>query len=159
MIRRILLLSLLAVASTTTVLAQSCLPGASWCSGTYAYDGAGNIRAIGSDVYSYDTAGRLVSGTADVQRTGVLSQQFYSYDVFGNRTVAGRVGGSVDCLGGCELSPPIDTSTNHVIGAQYDAAGNLESIRICDEQSDRPHGSRRSMHRRAHLHHRGIFGG
>ncbi|HSY52635.1 MAG TPA: RHS repeat-associated core domain-containing protein [Thermoanaerobaculia bacterium] len=128
MTRRVLLFSLLAVASTTTVLAQSCLPGASWCSGTYAYDGAGNIRAIGSDVYIYDTAGRLVSGTADVQRTGVLSQQFYSYDAFGNRTVAGRVGGSVDCLGGCELSPPIDTSTNHIISAQYDAAGNLTSI-------------------------------
>ena len=32
-------------------------------SGTYAYDGAGNIRAIGSDTYVYDQANRLLSGT------------------------------------------------------------------------------------------------
>jgi RHS repeat-associated protein len=109
------------------VFAQGCPPAASWCSGTYAYDAMGNIRAIGADTYIYDTAGRLVSGTADVNRTGILSRQDYSYDAFGNRTGASRIAGSVDCLGGCELSPAIDPATNHITsnGTQYDAAGNL----------------------------------
>jgi RHS repeat-associated protein len=90
----------------------------------------GNIRAIGNDVYIYDTAGRLVSGTADVQRTGVQSRQDYSYDAFGNRVATSRAAGSVDCPGGCELPVTIDPNTNHInnSGAQYDAAGNLTSI-------------------------------
>jgi RHS repeat-associated protein len=126
---RALFLSIVVVASTSAATAQSCLPGASWCSGTYAYDGMGNIRAIGNDLYIYDTAGRLVSGTADKQRNPQsVSRQDYTYDAFGNRTSATRAPGSIDCLGGCELSPPIDTSTNHITGAQYDDAGNLTSI-------------------------------
>jgi RHS repeat-associated protein len=125
MMRRILLLTLVAASFTSAALGQSCPQGASWCSGTYGYDGAGNIRSIGSDVYIYDTAGRLVSGTAG----GVQNQQIYSYDALGNRTGASRIAGSIDCLGGCELSPPIDTNTNHIgVGAQYDDAGNLTVI-------------------------------
>ncbi len=68
------------------------------------------------------------AGTADVQRTNVQSRQDYAYDSFGNRTAASRTGGSVGCLGGCELSPAIDAATNHITGAQYDAAGNLTFI-------------------------------
>jgi RHS repeat-associated protein len=130
MIRRVLLLVLAAMTCNAAAFAQGRPPGASWCSGTYAYDGMGNIRAIGSDIYIYDTAGRLVSGTADLQRTGILSRQDYGYDTFGNRTSASRVAGSVDCLGGCEQSPAIDPVTNHITGnsAVYDAAGNLVSI-------------------------------
>jgi RHS repeat-associated protein len=124
---RLSLLFISCVVYNAAVFAQACLPGASWCSGMYAYDGTGNIRAIGADTYVYDTAGRLVSGTADVNRTGILSRQDYSYDAFGNRTGASRVAGSVNCPGGCELSPTIDPVTNHITsnGAQYDAAGNL----------------------------------
>jgi hypothetical protein len=48
--------------------------------GDLSCDAMGNIRAIGADTYVYDTAGRLVSGTADVNRTGILSRQDYSYD-------------------------------------------------------------------------------
>jgi RHS repeat-associated protein len=131
MIRRLLLLTLGIVAWHAAAFAQTCPPGVSWCSGAYAYDGMGNIRAIGADTYVYDTAGRLVSGTADVQRTpAVVSRQDYSYDAFGNRTGASRTAGSVNCPGGCELSPAIDPVTNHITGsgAQYDAAGNLTFI-------------------------------
>jgi RHS repeat-associated protein len=131
MSRRTLLLVLAILVSNAAAFAQSCPPGNSWCSGTYAYDAMGNIRAIGADTYVYDTAGRLVSGTADVQRTGIMSRQDYAYDAFGNRLSASRTTGSVDCLGGCELSPPIDTPTNHITvssGAQYDDAGNLKFI-------------------------------
>ncbi len=129
MIRRVLLLALAAVSVNAAAFAQACPQGASWCSGTYAYDGMGNIRAIGSDIYIYDTAGRLVSGTAENQRGGI-SRQDYGYDPFGNRTSASRIVGSVDCLGGCEQWPAIDPVTNHITGnnAVYDAAGNLISI-------------------------------
>jgi RHS repeat-associated protein len=131
MSRRFLLLILALLACNAAAFAQSCPLGASWCSGTFAYDAMGNIRAIGADIYVYDTAGRLVSGTADVQRTGIMSRQDYAYDAFGNRTAASRTTGSVDCLGGCELSPAIDAPTNHLAistGAQYDDAGNLKLI-------------------------------
>ena len=119
--RSILLVVLLA-ASAVSASADDCPAGASWCSGLYRYDGMGNIRAIGSDVYVYDTAGRLLSGTAEVQRGGA-SRQDYGYDAFGNRISAGRIAGSVDCLGGCEQSPTIAAATNHITsnGASYDA--------------------------------------
>ena len=113
MIRRVFLLALAAVSVNAAAFAQACPQGASWCSGTYTYDGMGNIRAIGSDIYIYDTAGRLVSGTAENQRGGI-SRQDYGYDTFGNRTSASRIAGSVDCLGGCEQSPAIDPVTNHI---------------------------------------------
>ena len=126
---RVLLLSLVTGFCAAAMFAQTCPPGVSWCSGLYRYDGMGNIRAIGSDIYIYDTAGRLVSGTAEVQRGGT-SRQDYTYDTFGNRTGAGRIPGSADCLGGCEQSPTIDPATNHITsnGAQYDDAGNLIAI-------------------------------
>src|SRR3954462_7377994 len=126
---RSILLAILVVTCAFPAPAQTC-PPTSWCSGTYQYDGMGNIRAIGNDTYIYDTAGRLVSGTADVQRTGVMSRQDYGYDAFGNRTSASRALGSVDCLGGCEQPLTIDPATNHITsnGAVYDEAGNLKSI-------------------------------
>src|SRR6266850_1459874 len=105
---------------------------ANWCSGTYQYDGMGNITAMGVDTYVYDELGRLKNGTADVQRTGRMSRQYYEYDLFGNRTNAYRDMGSVDCLGGCELSPPLTVNpytnriTNH--NPLYDEAGNLTRI-------------------------------
>jgi len=127
--RQFVLLALVVVACATPAFGQVCPSGASWCSGLYRYDGMGNIRAIGSDTYIYDTVGRLVSGTAEKQRGGI-SEQDYGYDTFGNRTSASRVTGSADCLGGCEQSPAIDPLTNHITGngAVYDAAGNLISI-------------------------------
>jgi RHS repeat-associated protein len=128
--RRALLFAGLCLYSLS-MLAQQCpTPGpTNWCSGTYAYDGMGSIRAIGSDIYIYDTGGRLVSGTAEKQRGGASRQEF-GYDAFGNRTSSSRIAGSVDCLGGCEQSPTIDPVTNHITsnGAAYDAAGNLISI-------------------------------
>ena len=131
MIRRALSLWSVAGLFATAAFAQSCLPGASWCSGAYSYDAAGNIREIGNDVYIYDTAGRLVSGTADQQRNPQgVSRQDYSYDAFGNRISASRANGSVDCPGGCELPVTIDSNTNHITSnnVQYDDAGNLTFI-------------------------------
>jgi len=117
--------------STSPLLADCPMPAPSnWCSGSYLYDGAGNIKAIGSDWYVYDLFGRLVKGTADIQRSGVFSIQNYTYDAFGNRTSVSRDGGSVDCDGGCQLPVTIDAGTNHITSnnATYDEAGNLTAI-------------------------------
>jgi YD repeat-containing protein len=90
--------------------------------GSYAYDGAGNIKNIGQEQYVYDALGRLVSATA-----GVTNTQTYQYDAFGNRTTVTRSGS--DCTGdsACEQSGTYVAGTNHLNsnGAQYDASGNL----------------------------------
>ena len=88
-----------------------------WSGGVdYAYDGSGNIRTIGTDTFSYDVVGRLVSGqTAGVTRT-------YGYDAFGNRTSCQE--GGVSCQNGDTVSA---TSNRLQAPVGYDAAGNVSS--------------------------------
>jgi RHS repeat-associated protein len=95
-----------------------------WSSGTYAYDGAGNVKAVGSDYYVYDAAGRLITGSADKQRSGTDSYQSYTYDPFGNRLTASTTGTS--CMDGCGVPTTVD-AFNHVTNhsTSYDGAGNL----------------------------------
>jgi RHS repeat-associated protein len=95
-------------------------------SGTYTYDGAGNITAIGADTYVYDTAQRLVSSVT----RGV--QENYTYDAYGNRTSAT---GAVNCVGqsNCAQTVTVDSNTNHLgtingAAVTYDAAGNIQTI-------------------------------
>jgi RHS repeat-associated protein len=95
-------------------------------SGTYTYDGAGNITAIGADTYRYDTAQRLVSSVT----RGV--QEDYGYDAFGNRKSAT---GAVNCLGQttCAQIVTVDSNTNHLTtingaAVTYDEAGNIKTI-------------------------------
>jgi RHS repeat-associated protein len=65
-----------AMAAPARAVAHDTTPG--WTTGTYSYDPSGNIRAIGGDVYSYDTAGRLLQSRVSGQ------QDNYAYDAFGN---------------------------------------------------------------------------
>ena len=95
-------------------------------SGTYTYDGAGNITAIGADTYRYDTAQRLVSSVT----RGV--QEDYSYDAFGNRKSAT---GAVNCLGQTTCAQPVtvDSNTNHLsaingAAVTYDDPGNIKTV-------------------------------
>src|SRR6266545_2558769 len=92
------------------------------CTGTYQYDGAGNIKAIGNDVFVYDAVGRLKIAT--LASAGGIAEN-YSYDGFGNMinisaTPAAR-------------RPDLTTeaATNHLktteTTAKYDEAGNLTS--------------------------------
>jgi RHS repeat-associated protein len=78
-----------------------------WSSGTYSYDGAGNIKAIDQSSYTYDGVGRLKSaGNAET----------FSYDIYGNMTA--HTGNST----------AVDANTNHLsTGATYDAAGSLST--------------------------------
>jgi RHS repeat-associated protein len=100
-----------------------------WSSGTYAYDGSGNIKTIGTNGYLYDTAGRLVS--ANVNGTSIL--QTYAYDAFGNRKQS-TTSPAHACIGGidCEENVTIDPATNRINSTAnapaYDAAGNLTGL-------------------------------
>src|SRR5947209_8488669 len=58
----------------------------SWNSGNYDYDPSGNIKAIGTDSYAYDTASRLVSASVNSQT------ETYAYDSFGNLTAKSPLG-------------------------------------------------------------------
>ncbi|HSY50861.1 MAG TPA: DUF5675 family protein [Thermoanaerobaculia bacterium] len=95
-------------------------------SGTYTYDGSGNITAIGTDTYLYDLEGRLkVSVTRGVEED-------YTYDAFGNRKAAT---GASNCLGQTTCAQPVtvDPPSNHLLtinGASvtYDSAGNVTDI-------------------------------
>lgn len=53
-------------------------------SGTYAYDGAGNIFAIGQNAYKYDATNRLAQ--AEVYAEGGYYKQIFTYDDYGNIT-------------------------------------------------------------------------
>ena len=92
---------------------------ASWTSGTYQYDGSGNIIAIGTDTFKYDTVGRLTSATV----SGV--SQTYAYDAFGN--IISLTAGAGQCVNGndCGRTVPIDSPTNRTSPTtEYDARGN-----------------------------------
>ena len=95
-------------------------PYASWSSGSYSWDGEGNVKAIGSSWFAYDKVGRLVSSTLydGTTGSGTQKQQSYAFDPFGNLTgIAGTSG----------RSTPTSAQTNRLngTGTVYDAAGNL----------------------------------
>jgi RHS repeat-associated protein len=102
----------------------------SYDSGAYLYDGSGNIKAINTDRYVYDAAGRLTYGAAS-RHSGL--GQTYTYDAFGNMTSID--GGSGPSTFGVDPSTNrISLHTNPSTGAgyntyaDYDAAGNITSI-------------------------------
>ncbi len=65
-------------------------------SGTYLYDGWGNIKFIGSDSFVYDNLGRLKKATVQA------SQQTYTCDAFGSRILTTRAAGAAGRVGECE---------------------------------------------------------
>ncbi len=92
------------------------------CTGTYQYDGAGNIKAIGNDVFVYDAVSRLKSAT--LASAGGVGES-YDYDAFGNLK-------KITAATPADLRPDLTTDplTNHlktVTTAKYDEAGNLTS--------------------------------
>ncbi len=100
----------------------------SWDLGEYKYDGSGNIRKAGSDVFVYDTMNRLRSGTV------AGTTQSYTYDGFGNIRTITTGTEAMAILG-------VDVATNRMdktglestsaqtanMVATYDASGNLTS--------------------------------
>jgi RHS repeat-associated protein len=81
-----------------------------WTSGTYTYDGAGNIVSIGSDNYLYDGVQRLKqSSTQGASET-------YTYDGFGNMKT--RTSTAI---------PTPDPATNRYNGYSYNQIGAVTS--------------------------------
>ena len=84
-----------------------------WNSGTYQFDGAGNVVKIGSDYNLYDKVSRVVTGAP---RAAAYTQS-YTFDAFGNITQI-NTNGSV-------YTTATSASTNRLSSASYDAAGNV----------------------------------
>jgi RHS repeat-associated protein len=87
----------------------------SWNTGPYSYDAGGNVTAIGSQYFLYDTTSRLAS--AHIVSLNSAATQAYAYDVYGNMT-------SINGYGPEQILPA-DASTNHLSAATYDDAGNV----------------------------------
>jgi|HubBroStandDraft_3_1064219.scaffolds.fasta_scaffold01115_3 RHS repeat-associated protein len=94
--------------------------GTLWSTGSYQYDGTGNVKQIGGSYFLYDNVSRLVDAhnvPTDPLNGGVQFQTF-TYDNFGNLQ---SFGGSVG------LNTPTSSTSNQLTGGGYDSAGNLRS--------------------------------
>jgi len=95
--------------------------------GSYVYDGAGNITHMGADSYVYDAYGRLTSATDSAN--GYANQVYFLsfvYDPFGNMTNTSKTYGQTTD----SHSFPTDPNTNRMqsmdgVPIFYDANGNL----------------------------------
>ncbi|MCP3994678.1 MAG: hypothetical protein GY722_06400 [bacterium] len=94
-----------------------------WDSEVYQYDGSGNVKQIGEQLYLYDRMSRLVNGQVEVG--GETKSQTVSYDNYGN-ILALTTDGST-------LATPVTTATNRLSGATYDAGGNLTDVTLSGE--------------------------
>ena len=81
-----------------------------WDSGTYAYDGAGNIVSIGTDNYLYDGVQRLRESSTKG------TPESYTYDGFGNMKTRTNT-----------MIPTIQPSTNRYDGYGYNEVGAVTS--------------------------------
>ncbi len=94
-----------------------------WSSGTYRFDGAGNVAAIGTANYAYDGVSRLTRATTKTGQTGGGSTytRAYTYDAFANLT-------NIQALSGpAGRSIPVSPANNRLTTAGYDSAGNVTS--------------------------------
>jgi RHS repeat-associated protein len=97
-------------ASISTVGAST-----NFATGAYAYDGAGNITAMGLDSFAYDSRSRLTSAVL----SGAGNQSL-AYDRFGNLvSKSGPSGSTTFCAGACENNKLLSSI------ASYDNRGNL----------------------------------
>lgn len=99
-----------------------------WTTGTYAYDGSGNVKSITrsafTERYVYDAFGRLASGTAGPGRS-----QAYTYDRFGNLLTITTDAATTIKLGIDSESNQMDeTGSEYNITATYDDAGRLTAV-------------------------------
>jgi len=79
----------------------------------FAYDGADNIKSIGSQTFVYDKVSRLTSAT--IVTGGTSKTQAASYDAFGFIL-------SLNTNGTNQTFTPV-SGTNHISGSNYDGAG------------------------------------
>src|SRR5438105_2175561 len=102
-------------ASSPRIHTPKVLTAPTWSSGQYSYDGAGNIKAIGTNSYVYDSASRLVSASESSHT------ETYAYDGFGNITSI-----TTDAVPHT-LSVNATTNRRDDGGFAYDLSGNMRS--------------------------------
>ncbi|MGE0641882.1 MAG: RHS repeat domain-containing protein [Thermoanaerobaculia bacterium] len=103
--------------SSITLTSPSATPPNTFTTGTYGYDGAGNVKAMGSDHFRYDRYHRLLES-----QMGSLSpsqSQTTTFDGYGNVTAMTTNGTGVNF--------PTSGVTNRLTSAAYDAGGNTTS--------------------------------
>jgi RHS repeat-associated protein len=99
-----------------------------WSSGTFGYDGAGNILKMGSSTFVYDKVSRLVDSNLYTNElgTGNFKSQSYAFDGFGNmQSITTQIGSGTPTLRNTDTSPLSNRLT--ALFAAYDARGNLTS--------------------------------
>jgi RHS repeat-associated protein len=100
-----------------------------WSTGSYDYDGAGNIKQVGNTTYAYDPFGRLATWTQNQTNASTITSR--GYDPFGNYlfTQVAYCGtnpdGSLRCFGQTAAPLEIAGTTNHYTTFTYDGAGNV----------------------------------
>ena len=100
-----------------------------WRTGLYGFDGAGNVKRIGTSWFLYDPVSRISTGTVftGTGGGGVQKQQGFQYDPFANLlAVTGTSARTID----------VDSSTNRLADAEYDNAGNMTSFEGVDYKFD-----------------------
>jgi len=121
--RHCLWLFVLLLSNILSLRAQTAAP---WQTGAYVYDGAGNIKAIGTtEQYRYDALGRLRTGTIATGQT-----QSATYDSWGNIKSLTTAGTSLTigvdrATNRAVWSVDPDTGVPYNIYATYDNAGRL----------------------------------
>ncbi len=93
-----------------------------WSTGTYGFDGAGNIKSLTRspsdlDTYVYDKVSRLTSASFKV--ASATKTQTAGYDAFGFMT-------SLNTNGSNQTFAPV-SGTNRISGVSYDTAGDMTS--------------------------------
>ncbi|HKO59004.1 MAG TPA: RHS repeat-associated core domain-containing protein [Thermoanaerobaculia bacterium] len=89
----------------------------SWTNGPYVYDGAGNVTAIGTEVYVYDKVGRLRTATVRGPVMDAMQTQSFTYDEYANLTSITKLGETVHL--------DVTAGTNRLSNVEYDGAGNV----------------------------------
>ncbi|MFL6193889.1 MAG: RHS repeat-associated core domain-containing protein, partial [Thermoanaerobaculia bacterium] len=98
-----------------------------WTTGTYQYDGGGNIWKAGTSWYEYDSLSRVKTGVVfpDPLGTGTQQKQTFSYDNYGNlQSITTQIGANPATT----RSTPTSATTNRLTGTvTYDSAGSVTS--------------------------------
>ncbi len=84
-----------------------------WTTGLYEFDGGGNIKSVGTDIFAYDGKGRLVESQMPGPTGGTLYRETYAYDAFDN-----LFGKALQINGGLPEGTlfNIDSSSNRIRG-------------------------------------------
>lgn len=92
-----------------------------WNTGTYSYDGAGNIKRIGPSYFTYDKVSRLTASSVNVSQgiaAPLFKDQSHVFDPFGNiQSIT---------TNGTTVNTPTNSATNRLaVPSTYNTAGDL----------------------------------